>query len=56
MGKPEAYEDFVKSTGKNVSVSEADSLAYAAIEIKLNNNDCTGAIPLFNNYISRFPS
>jgi tetratricopeptide (TPR) repeat protein len=54
IGKPEAYEDFVKSTGKTVSSGEADSLAYAAIEIKLSNNDCNAALPLINNYINRF--
>ncbi|NCU06181.1 MAG: tetratricopeptide repeat protein, partial [Chitinophagaceae bacterium] len=43
-GRPQEYEAFIRSTGKNVSASEADSLAYAAVEIKLDNNDCTGAV------------
>lgn len=55
-GRPQEYEAFVRSTGKNVSASEADSLAYAAVEIKLNNNDCTGAIEQINNYLTRFPN
>ena len=55
-GRPEAYEDFVRSTGRNISVSEADSLAYAAVEVKLDNNDCTGAIQQINSYLSRFPN
>lgn len=56
MGKPEGYEEFIRSTGKNISTSEADSLAYAAVELKLSNNDCAGAVPLINQYLTRFPS
>jgi TolA-binding protein len=55
-GKPDAYEDFVRSTGKSVSQTEADSLAYAAVEIKLLANDCQSAVPLINNYLTRFPN
>lgn len=56
MGKPEGYEDFVRSTGKNITTSEADSLAYAAVELKLSNNDCNGALPLLSQYLTRFPN
>jgi tetratricopeptide (TPR) repeat protein len=56
MGKPQGYEEFVRSTGKNISTSEADSLAYAAVELKLSTNDCTGALPLIQQYITRFPA
>ena len=56
MGKPEAYEDFVRSTGKTITASEADSLAYASVEVKLSNNDCTGATQQINNYLNRFPN
>jgi tetratricopeptide (TPR) repeat protein len=49
-GRPQEYEAFVRSTGRNVSASEADSLAYAAVEVKLENNDCTGAVELINSY------
>ncbi len=55
-GRPQAYEDFVRSTGRNISVSEADSLAYAAVEVKLDNNDCAAAIDQINSYVSRFPN
>ncbi len=56
LGRPQDYEDFVRSTGKNVSMSEADSLAYAAVEIKLEANDCTGALQQITNYLNRFPN
>ncbi|MBX9784602.1 MAG: tetratricopeptide repeat protein [Chitinophagaceae bacterium] len=56
MGKPEAYEDFVRTSGKTISASEADSLAYAAVDVKLGNNDCKGAIQQINNYLNRFPN
>jgi tetratricopeptide (TPR) repeat protein len=56
MGRPDAYEDFVRSSGKTISVNEADSLAYAAVEIKLSNSDCKGAIQQINSYLTRFPN
>lgn len=56
MGRPDAYEDFVRSSGKTLSVNEADSLAYASVEIKLSNGDCKGAIQQINSYLSRFPN
>jgi tetratricopeptide (TPR) repeat protein len=54
-GKPNEYVDFLKRSGKSISVTEADSLTYAAAEIKYNNNDCANAITGFNNYLSRYP-
>ena len=56
MGRPDAYEDFVRSSGKTLSANEADSLAYASVEIKLSNGDCKGAIQQINSYLSRFPN
>lgn len=56
VGRPQEYEDFIRSTGKNVSMSEADSLAYAAVEIKLDANDCAGAQQQITNYLNRFPN
>lgn len=55
LGKPNDYVDFVKSTGKDVNVSEADSLTYAAAELKYTNGDCAGAIEQFSNYVKQFP-
>ncbi|HET9057025.1 MAG TPA: tetratricopeptide repeat protein [Chitinophagaceae bacterium] len=55
LGKPDDYIDFVKSAGKNIDVSEADSLTYAAAELKYTNGDCAGAIDQFDNYLRKFP-
>jgi TolA-binding protein len=55
-GRPNEYVDFVRSTGKNISVSEADSLTYNAAELKYTNGDCTGAIAGFSNYLSKYPT
>ena len=54
-GKPNEYVDFLKRAGKTISVTEADSLTYAAAEIKYNNGDCANAIAGFNNYLARYP-
>lgn len=53
-GRPNEYVDLMKKTGKNISVSEADSLTYAAAEIKYDAGNCSAAIAGFNNYISQF--
>jgi tetratricopeptide (TPR) repeat protein len=55
MGKPNDYVDFLKKSGKVISISEADSLTYAAAELQYTNNDCTDAINSFNNYLSKYP-
>lgn len=55
-GKPNEYVDLVKRSGKDISVSEADSLTYTAAEIKYNANDCASAIRGFGNYISQYPN
>ena len=55
-GKPNEYVDFMRKNGKNISVTEADSLTYSSAEIKYNANDCAAAIAGFNNYLSKFPN
>ncbi len=55
MGKPNDYVAFVQKTGKVISVSEADSLTYAAAELQYSNNDCAAAINSFNNYLAKYP-
>ncbi len=55
-GRPNDYVDFMRKNGKNISISEADSLTYSSAEIKYNANDCNTAITGFNNYLSRFPN
>ncbi len=54
-GKPNEYVDFLKRSGKSISVSEADSLTYTAAELKYNNGECASAITGFNNYLNRYP-
>ncbi len=54
-GKPGEYVELMRRNGKNISVSEADSLTYAAAILRFNNNDCNGAISAFSNYLSKFP-
>ncbi|MEO6684155.1 MAG: tetratricopeptide repeat protein [Ginsengibacter sp.] len=55
MGRPNEYVDFVKKSGKVISISEADSLTYASAELKYLNNDCAGSIASFDNYLSKYP-
>ncbi|MEP7143535.1 MAG: tetratricopeptide repeat protein [Ferruginibacter sp.] len=55
-GHPNEYIDFMRKNGKNISVTEADSLTYSSAEIKYNAGDCNAAIAGFNNYISQFPN
>jgi TolA-binding protein len=54
-GKPDQYIDLMRKNGKNISVTEADSLTYSSAEIKYNANDCNAAITGFNNYLAKFP-
>jgi len=55
-GKPNEYVDFMRNNGKNISISEADSLTYSSAEIKYTANDCNAAISGFNNYLNKFPN
>ena len=53
-GKPNEYVELMRKSGKNITVTEADSITYTAAELKYNNNDCTAAIAGFNNYLAQF--
>jgi tetratricopeptide (TPR) repeat protein len=55
IGKPNEYIEMMRRSGKNISVTEADSLTYTSAALKYNANDCNAAIAGFKNYISRFP-
>ncbi len=55
-GRPNEYVEFMRKNGKNISVTEADSLTYSSAELKYNSNDCNAAITGLNNYISQFPN
>lgn len=54
MGKPDEYVSFVRKAGKVLSISEADSLTYAAALHQFLDNDCTSAIESFNKYLSSY--
>ncbi|MEO7768355.1 MAG: tetratricopeptide repeat protein, partial [Ferruginibacter sp.] len=54
--RPNEYIDFMRKNGKNISVTEADSLTWSSAEIKYIANDCNAAIAGFNNYLSQFPN
>ncbi len=54
-GRPNEYVELMRKNGKNISVSEADSLTYTSAELKYENNDCNGAIKGFNNYLYTIP-
>lgn len=55
QGRPDAYEDFVRSTGRAVSVTEADSLAWAAVELRLAAGECSAILQQAQQYLLRFP-
>ncbi len=55
-GRPNDYVELMRKNGKNISVSEADSLNYTAAELKYNGNDCAAAITGFNSYLSQYPN
>jgi TolA-binding protein len=54
-GKTDEYVALMKQAGKNVSVSEADSLSYASALAKYNAGDCNTSISSFTNYLGKYP-
>lgn len=55
VGRPNDYIEMMRRNGKQVSVSEADSLTYTSAALKYNANDCNSAIAGFKNYLSKYP-
>ena len=55
-GSPNEYVELMRKNGKNISVTEADSLTYTAALLKYNSNDCVNAINRFTNYLNQFPT
>ncbi|MCS6819828.1 MAG: tetratricopeptide repeat protein, partial [Chitinophagales bacterium] len=53
IGKTEEYLRWAGTYG-NLTPGEQDSLSWQAAEKALGNNDCDRAVPLLNQYISRF--
>ncbi len=54
-GRSSEYIAFAKSIGKEISTSQADSLAYAEAEIQFGNGNFPGALAKYESYLSRFP-
>jgi tetratricopeptide (TPR) repeat protein len=55
-GRPDDYVALMNQIGKQVSVSEADSLSYTAAINKYDAGDCATAINSFSNYLSKYPN
>jgi len=53
-GNPDQYLELMRENGITVNVSEADSLSFTAAFNKYNNNDCSGAVKSFDNYLSKY--
>lgn len=56
IGRPNDYIEMMRRNGKNISVSEADSLTYTSAELKYNAGDCNAAINGFKGYLSQYPN
>lgn len=56
IGKPNDYIELMRKYGKNISVTEADSLTYTAAALKYNAGDCNAAVSGFSNYLSQYPN
>lgn len=55
-GKTDEYVNFMKKSGKQVSISAEDSLTWAGVEAQLNAGYTVSAINSVNNYLQRFPN
>jgi tetratricopeptide (TPR) repeat protein len=53
-GKPGEYVALMRSSGKNISNGEADTLTYNAAYLKYENGQCPAAIDGFKNYVGQF--
>lgn len=56
IGRPNDYVEMMRKNGKNISVSEADSLTYTSAELRYNAGDCNAAITGFKNYLLQYPN
>ncbi len=54
-GTADKYVDLLKKNGRNIAVTEADSLTYAAAFLKYNAGDCTAAQSALDNYLKNYP-
>lgn len=54
-GRTNEYVDFAKASGRTVTASQQDSLAYTTAETRYANGDQAGALTSFNSYLQQFP-
>ncbi len=54
QGKPDEYVQFVRSAGKNISNSEADSLTYTSAYLQLSNGNKDKALEGFTKYLQQY--
>lgn len=54
-GRSGEYVDYAKKMGRDISTSQADSLAYAEAEVQLSNGNFTNALQRFESYLTRYP-
>jgi TolA-binding protein len=53
--KPGDFADFMRQSGRPLSVSSEDSLTYSAAESQYQNGNTAAALNAFNDYLQRFP-
>lgn len=53
-GKPDEYIVLMNEIGRQVTITEADSLSYYAALNKYNLGDCNAAITSFNSYTTKY--
>ncbi len=54
-GRTSEYVEFAKASGRSVSTSQQDSLAYAAAESRYASGDQNGALNALASYLQQFP-
>jgi TolA-binding protein len=54
-GKIDDYADFMKKSGRPLTVDAEDSLAFTTAENQYQNGDVNTALNSFNNYLKKFP-
>ncbi|MFT4204890.1 MAG: tetratricopeptide repeat protein [Chitinophagaceae bacterium] len=55
-GQADAYVNFMRAQGKNISNSEADSLSYSTASSAYNNQQYDKAKPALENYLNTYPN
>lgn len=54
-GRTSDYVSFAKASGRAVTASQQDSLAWSAAETRYANDDQNGALNAFGSYLQQFP-